>query len=826
MTTEICAQCVLIAPTTTPQARVKILMQLSQEGAADARVQTVVAGLVAMLAERLARNPTPAELAQWFADSVHLLMDYTPDPPGEEVFQTVVWSLGGECGRDESPITGARKGCGDCEDLASLLVAFCMVVGIRARVVWMEQPGSPLNHVSAQVWLDPNAVDGWLWLDATLPGALLGENPYAALTRLGADFRTRVFGVENTAAFAAAGEPRTNIRPTVRVVPLNVDPLRLLTALPLRLLIANFPSDSKVFLGENQLSSTGSTVVGPHRAFVVPQDTAGQAREVRVIPDGNDPARRARVSFNENGDTHVDFNAMTKDPAARDAVVSTLPLRLVISSMPDQGKVFVGDVRLSVDGSTRINATTVALPVPASAAGGRRDVRVTVEGTPDRVLGVTFGASGDTPLDYLAMTAVAAVTDTLPPRLVISSMPNRGKVFVGDVQLSTADATPINATTLAFVVPTSAAGGRREVRVTVKDAPDRVLGVTIGSSGDTPLDYLAMTPVAAVDPVRPADARLTVTGVPLTSGTPGAIPLENGSIWVVLLTNTSNINDTTTRRLDDPNGYQLTKQADGTTYVGLIAPGTYRLAAFRSVSSPQGVTINDSRVLPNNVRLNAGANVVAFSDLQAPIIVDHNYVPVTGATLRITGVLSGWQASITGALPGTLMSCSATDACTIRVPATGGVVRVSLTKTGNPTVLASRVISVPAEGAEVDVAWDIRRAAQFEAGNDGLVSCDPKGLRCGYLSTVTLHANEQRKFLTDLQARRTVKEFEKLTPTDASGRAIYAVFVRGHGMTAMRATLAEAERLARDVAWLSTGKADANGYLPFELTLNTAASNL
>ena len=174
-----------------------------------------------MLVNALGRTPTREELVQWLMDCVHLLMDYAPDPPGLEVFQTVQWSIGGQCGFSVSPITGATKGCGDCEDLATLLVCLCLCLGITARVKWIEQKGSPLNHVAAVVLFDdqrPDDPKAWRCTDATIPGARVGETPYEALDRVGPGFRSRIFGLSEAAGgvfaqaeHAPAGLIRTNL---------------------------------------------------------------------------------------------------------------------------------------------------------------------------------------------------------------------------------------------------------------------------------------------------------------------------------------------------------------------------------------------------------------------------------------------------------------------------------------------------------------------------------------------------------------------------------------------------------------------------------------
>jgi len=639
-----------------PLARLDLLMRLAAAGAADDRVKILGAGLTAMLGERLGRVPTPEELVQWLGDAVHLLVDYAPDPAGEEVLQTVLWTLGGEGGRTVSPITNAPKGGGDCEDLASLLVALCMVVGLRARVVWMEQPGSPLNHVSAQVCVDPSRGDDcWLWLDATLPGARLGENPYDALARLGPDFRSRVYGFEDTAAFAPAG----------------------------------------------------------------------------------------RLVINRSGRPPVDF---------------------------------IG----GLDG---------APPAPA----------------PGLVATPTMG---------LTPTMLTSLETLRPLRLVISPMPPYGATFLGETRLDDARGVWLaDGVSWALPLPAATANTAREVRVTTREGASRRQRVSISASGDQRVDYAAMTPDAS-EPL----AAVKVMGAPLTNAMPGAIPLDGGSAWVVELTRPAD---------NDAPAIQLEQQPDRTTFAGRVAPGVYRVQAYRSTSASASgqPVLTDYRALPNVVELRAGENIVPFADLIESLIQSPPTVGAElGTTLRVTGIAEGWRVAIVGGAAGP-QTCAAPDACAVALPAAGAVVRIALYRDASnvSTPLVVRNVSVPPGGAEVDVAFDIRRASQFAAGLDGLVSCDARGLRCGYLSDATMFSNEQNKFLPDATARRVVKEFERLTAPDALGRAIYAVFVKGHGMTGMRATVPQAARLAREIAVLSTGKVNALGYLPFELDLKSLA---
>jgi transglutaminase-like putative cysteine protease len=90
-------------------------------------------------------------------------LGYHPDPPGEW-FQFPMFTL---------------SYGGDCEDLVGFLISIAMIVGIPAEPKWLDQPGSPLNHITSRLFVDGK----WLWADPTVVGARLGEHPYAAFNR-------------------------------------------------------------------------------------------------------------------------------------------------------------------------------------------------------------------------------------------------------------------------------------------------------------------------------------------------------------------------------------------------------------------------------------------------------------------------------------------------------------------------------------------------------------------------------------------------------------------------------------------------------------------
>jgi transglutaminase-like putative cysteine protease len=94
-------------------------------------------------------------------------LNYRPDPPGLEIFQSA----------EETIARG-----GDCEDLATLFVALARLVGLRAKIVWLNQQihGAALNHVYARVLVDAQ----WLDAECSIAGARLGEAPSDAARRL------------------------------------------------------------------------------------------------------------------------------------------------------------------------------------------------------------------------------------------------------------------------------------------------------------------------------------------------------------------------------------------------------------------------------------------------------------------------------------------------------------------------------------------------------------------------------------------------------------------------------------------------------------------
>jgi hypothetical protein len=77
------------------------------------------------------------------------------------------------------PVT-LRRGAGDCDCHARLMLALLLAGGMRARLAFLHRGEGPI-HVLAQVHLS----GGWVWLETTVKGAHFGEHPVAAARRLG-----------------------------------------------------------------------------------------------------------------------------------------------------------------------------------------------------------------------------------------------------------------------------------------------------------------------------------------------------------------------------------------------------------------------------------------------------------------------------------------------------------------------------------------------------------------------------------------------------------------------------------------------------------------
>jgi len=481
-----CPQCFVVSPLTLPSERIAKLQALALLGADDIRVQVIARHLYQMLSDALGRPPTRLETLQWLMNALHLLCDYVPDPPGEEVFQTVQWTLGGGGGFSVSPITGRQKGCGDCEDLACALVCLCLCLGISARCFWWDQPNSPLNHVSVKAMLDGAEID----LDATIPGARPGESPYEALARVGPDFRSRVFGLTDAmgglfhpsgAIYRAAGEA-DGTGGTVRIL-----------GMPLAAQVT-----------ANGLPVQGTIEAGNTWTGTVP---AG-LKLFRVAPPGgsSQPVRSGLYVVPDGGNLVIDYRTMPVGVAA-----------IRVQNMPRGGAVAIDGVRTP---GRWEDAEMTTWNVPASpgerrvevfeTATATRPTRATVYVLGDGSRGVPYGT-----VDYATMPAAPPPTVGLLPiapvlpgasnLLRIEGMPPDGQVVIDDqpVQGRWDDAAH-----RLWSVPVTP--GDRRVTVKRPGQPDRSAIYTLGNTLVTVL-YDTMPIVAP--PSAPA-RRLRIEGMP------------------------------------------------------------------------------------------------------------------------------------------------------------------------------------------------------------------------------------------------------------------------------------------------------------------------
>lgn len=90
---------------------------------------------------------------------------------------------------------------GECKALAGVLVAVARSIGLDATPVWITQTGLPMNHVTSVIEINGKPE----WADASVRGAALGEDPWSAVTRLGAQ---HVIGAERKAPSGKAAPVR------------------------------------------------------------------------------------------------------------------------------------------------------------------------------------------------------------------------------------------------------------------------------------------------------------------------------------------------------------------------------------------------------------------------------------------------------------------------------------------------------------------------------------------------------------------------------------------------------------------------------------------
>lgn len=194
-----CRECVRIDPTVQPVDRLVILNGYCAYAVTLPVFQELALRIYGELRGELGREPSATEMLARLMESTHDLVDYLPDPEGEEIFQPVLSCLTNGLGRHVSRLTGRLRGGDDCEGLATVFVTLARILGFKASNVWWEQPGAALNHVAAQV------CDGGAWptnfgsprcipIETTIPGARPNETPYEAIARIGPAYRERVFG--------------------------------------------------------------------------------------------------------------------------------------------------------------------------------------------------------------------------------------------------------------------------------------------------------------------------------------------------------------------------------------------------------------------------------------------------------------------------------------------------------------------------------------------------------------------------------------------------------------------------------------------------------
>ena len=149
----------------SPKRRLVSVVELAEAEASLPRVAALVGDV------RAVRSGAGAVAAARRALELVQRLPYVPDPPGDDTHQGAEYT--------------ATRG-GDCEDLSALLwLRFTRGAGLRARVLWLEQRGAALSHVTSQAL----AAGQWEWAEACVAGARFGEYPYDAVRRLGAGVR-------------------------------------------------------------------------------------------------------------------------------------------------------------------------------------------------------------------------------------------------------------------------------------------------------------------------------------------------------------------------------------------------------------------------------------------------------------------------------------------------------------------------------------------------------------------------------------------------------------------------------------------------------------
>lgn len=151
------AQPFLIANTTKPEIRIKVLTLTAFRASQEKTIQQIAS---------IIQQVTPDDWrirASVALDAIHTL-PYRADPNIQEQFQGVRYTL---------------QNGGDCEDLSTALVAILFALRIHAELVWMDFPNESQNHVSVLV----GPKNGQLWAESIIKTAKLGDSPYDLVKR-------------------------------------------------------------------------------------------------------------------------------------------------------------------------------------------------------------------------------------------------------------------------------------------------------------------------------------------------------------------------------------------------------------------------------------------------------------------------------------------------------------------------------------------------------------------------------------------------------------------------------------------------------------------
>jgi hypothetical protein len=163
--------------------RLMLLGQLADEGAQDPTIRA--------LADQLWAE-SGGDRAEFVGACMRIAqgVPYIPDPPGKDVFR-------------DAP-TVLREG-DDCDGKVVLCCALLRADRrVRCAPVHIPQPWSSEDHLAVAVELGPG--QGPYWADVTIPGARLGEHPWAALVRLGAPAGVYSIRPAGRAVYQPAGQ--------------------------------------------------------------------------------------------------------------------------------------------------------------------------------------------------------------------------------------------------------------------------------------------------------------------------------------------------------------------------------------------------------------------------------------------------------------------------------------------------------------------------------------------------------------------------------------------------------------------------------------------